>query len=203
MAHATVFVVDDEALVRWSLKERLARDGYVLEAASAATALEQAREGVDLILLDFGLPDPDGLAVLERVKELYPDTLVILMTAYSTIDNAVEPGALYINKPFDLDEVALLVEKALETSCLRREMKALGTARDARTASTRLSATRRPCGPRRRCWSMRSGFSNKQNAWSVQPDARSDSNIGCVSEFEARRVQRPGRRVVNSGELRG
>jgi DNA-binding NtrC family response regulator len=132
MAHATVLVVDDEALVRWSLKERLAREGYeVLEAATAATALEQAGEGVDLILLDFRLPDSDGLAVLKRVKELYPDTLVILMTAYSTIDNAVEAiklGAFhYINKPFNVDEVALLVEKALETSRLRREVKALRT----------------------------------------------------------------------------
>ena len=132
MAHATVLVVDDEALVRWSLKERLARDGYeVLEAATAAAALEQAGEEVDLILLDFRLPDSDGLAVLKRVKELYPDTLVILMTAYSTIENAVEAiklGAFhYINKPFNVDEVMLLVEKALETSRLRREVKALRT----------------------------------------------------------------------------
>jgi DNA-binding NtrC family response regulator len=73
------------------LKERLAREGYeILEAGTAAAALEQAGDGVDLILLDFRLPDSDGLAVLKRVKELYPDTLVILMTAYSTIDNAVE-----------------------------------------------------------------------------------------------------------------
>jgi DNA-binding NtrC family response regulator len=132
MAHATVLVVDDEALVRWSLKERLARDGYeLLEAATAASALEQAGEEVDLILLDFRLPDSDGLTVLKRVKELYPDTLVILMTAYSTIDNAVEAMKLgafhYVNKPFNVEEVALLVEKALETSRLRREVKALRT----------------------------------------------------------------------------
>jgi DNA-binding NtrC family response regulator len=132
MAHATVLVVDDEMLVRWSLKERLAGDGYeVLEAATAATALEQARKGVDLVLLDFRLPDSDGLAVLERVKELYPDTLVILMTTYSTIDNAVEAiqlGAFhYINKPFDVDEVAMLVERALETRRPGREVKALRT----------------------------------------------------------------------------
>jgi DNA-binding NtrC family response regulator len=132
MAHATVLIVDDEALVRWSLKERLAREGYeLLEAATAAAALEQAGEGVDLILLDFRLPDSDGLAVLKRVKELYPDTLVILMTAYSTIDNVVEAiklGAFhYINKPFNVDEVAVVVGQALETSRLRREVKALRT----------------------------------------------------------------------------
>ncbi|MGE3405136.1 MAG: sigma-54-dependent transcriptional regulator, partial [Vicinamibacterales bacterium] len=130
MANATVLVVDDEALVRWSLRERLAQDRYtVLEAGTAAAALEQAGETVDLILLDYRLPDSDGLTVLRKVKELYPDTLVILMTAHSTVENAVEAMKLgafhYINKPFNVDEVALLVEKALETSRLRREVKSL------------------------------------------------------------------------------
>ncbi len=130
MANATVLVVDDEALVRWSLRERLAQDRYtVLEAGTAAAALDQAGEAVDLILLDYRLPDSDGLVVLRKVKELYPDTLVILMTAHSTVENAVEAMKLgafhYINKPFNVDEVALLVEKALETSRLRREVKSL------------------------------------------------------------------------------
>ena len=125
-------VVDDEALVRWSLKERLSREGFnVLEAGTASAALEQAGEAVDLILLDYRLPDSDGLVVLRKVKELYPDTLVILMTAHSTVENAVEAMKLgafhYINKPFNVDEVALLVEKALETSRLRREVKSLRT----------------------------------------------------------------------------
>ena len=130
MANATVLVVDDEALVRWSLKERLSREGFnVLEAGTAASALEQIGETVDLILLDYRLPDSDGLVVLRKVKELYPDTLVILMTAHSTVENAVEAMKLgafhYVNKPFNVDEVALLVDKALETSRLRREVKSL------------------------------------------------------------------------------
>jgi len=125
----TILVVDDESLLRWSLRERLTTEGYrVIEAATATEALDRA-SGADLLLLDFKLPDVDGLSVLRKVKEQSPETLVILMTAYSTIENAIEAMKLgayhYINKPFNLDEVVLLVEKALETIELRREVKAL------------------------------------------------------------------------------
>ena len=132
MAGATLLIVDDERLVRWSLRERFTRDGYtVLEADTAAAAIEQATNGVDLVLLDYRLPDGNGLSVLKRIKESTPDTPVILMTAFSTVENAVEAikhGAYdYLNKPFNLDDVAATVEKALETSRLRREVKALRT----------------------------------------------------------------------------
>jgi two-component system, NtrC family, response regulator AtoC len=130
MSYSRILVVDDEQLVRWSLRERLTAEGHeIVEAGTAADAIARARDDIDLIFLDFKLPDGDGLTVLRRVKERSPDVPVILMTAFSTIENAVEAMKLgafhYVNKPFNLDEVVLLAEKALETVSLRREVVAL------------------------------------------------------------------------------
>jgi DNA-binding NtrC family response regulator len=127
---ATVLVVDDESLVRWSLSERLKQDGHrVVEAGTGREALERAAEGVDVVLLDYKLPDSDGLTLLQKMKERDHDLPVILLTAHSSVELAVEAmkrGAYhYANKPFNLDEVALLIEKALETTRLRREVRAL------------------------------------------------------------------------------
>ena len=86
-------------------------------------------DGVDLVLLDYKLPDFDGVTVLKRLKELDPDTLVILLTAYASVETAVEAmkeGAYHFaNKPFDLDDVAFQVSRALETTRLRREVRRL------------------------------------------------------------------------------
>jgi two-component system, NtrC family, response regulator AtoC len=130
MPHATILVVDDEPLIRWSLCERLRAEGYeLLEAGTGSEALERVKDGVDLVLLDYKLPDVDGVTVLRSIKEHDPDILVIMLTAYATVDTAVEAmkiGAYHLaNKPFNVDDVALIVEKALETTRLRREVRAL------------------------------------------------------------------------------
>ena len=130
MPNATVLVVDDEPLIRWSLVNRLKDEGYrTLEAGTAGDALAQHRDGADLVLLDFALPDANGLTVLKQIKEADPDTLVIMLTANTEVGTAVEAmkaGAFhYANKPFDLDEIVLLVEKALETTDLKREVRVL------------------------------------------------------------------------------
>jgi two-component system response regulator AtoC len=130
MPRPTILVVDDEALIRWSLTERLKAEDYeVLEAGTGREALESLREGVDLVLLDYKLPDTDGVTVLRKIKEFDPDILVILLTAYATVETAVEAmkiGAYhFVNKPFNLDDVMATVERALETTRLRREVRQL------------------------------------------------------------------------------
>ena len=128
MAKPTILVVDDEALIRWSLSERLKLEGFeVLEAETGADALEKLPEGIDLVLLDYKLPDTDGVSVLRKIKEFDQDILVILLTAYASVETAVEAMKLgafhFANKPFNLDEVVATVERALETTRLRREVR--------------------------------------------------------------------------------
>jgi DNA-binding NtrC family response regulator len=115
-----VLVVDDELLIRWSLHEALAANGWsVTEAGDAQTALKALTDGAelpDVVLLDYRLPDSDDLRLLASVLKLAPEGQVILMTAYGTpevAEGALQLGAYrVVAKPFEVDEMAALVRQA-------------------------------------------------------------------------------------------
>lgn len=123
-----ILVVDDERLIRWSLCERLGQEGYVcLEAENGAAARAQAADGeVDLALLDLRLPDTDGLTLLREMRATLPHLPVIMITAHSSVDSAVEAmknGARdYIAKPFNMDELVIMVRHVLEAQKLERRL---------------------------------------------------------------------------------
>lgn len=127
----SILIVDDDEVIQETLLDVLKKRGYdIFLAGSGKVALETIKKNIiDLVLLDMRLPDVDGLDVLKRVKELDSEILVIMMTAYSDIQTAVaamKSGAYhYINKPFELDELKLLIEKGLETKRLINEVRRL------------------------------------------------------------------------------
>lgn len=124
-------IVEDEDLIRWSLRQKFETRGYRVDEATDGAAALEAIDGdrYDLIMLDYRLPDMSGLDILRKLRERDVDAVVILMTAYSTIESAVEAiklGAFdYVPKPFQMDALLLTVDKALETTRLRREVREL------------------------------------------------------------------------------
>jgi two-component system response regulator PilR (NtrC family) len=126
-----LLVVDDEASMREMLGIMLKRDGFeVLTAADGVQGLALYREGgIDLVISDIRMPRMSGIELLRAIKAAEAEALVIMMTAFSTTEEAVEAMKLgaydYIIKPFKTDEVRLVISKALETSNLKRENLAL------------------------------------------------------------------------------
>lgn len=126
-----ILIVDDEAFIRENLERILTEDGYRLfSTESPEGAVQQvSEEEVDLVLLDLNLGATSGLDVLQRMKEIDPGVLVIIITGYGTVESAVEAikmGAYdYIKKPFKADAIRLIVRLALETQHLRREVRQL------------------------------------------------------------------------------
>jgi DNA-binding NtrC family response regulator len=116
----SVLVVDDEALIRWSLTEMLGERGYAVteagDARMAVAAIENADEPFDVVLLDYRLPDSADLRLLERVRRLAPSSQVIMITAHNSPELEQGAAALgayrVISKPFEVESLAALVNQA-------------------------------------------------------------------------------------------
>jgi len=129
--HARVLVADDEASIRFVLREALEEAGHeVIDVDSGEAAWAQLEKGgFDIAFLDIRMPGPTGLELLDRLRSASSETSVVVITAQNALENAVEAmkrGALdYLVKPFQMVEVLALVEKALRTRALEREVRAL------------------------------------------------------------------------------
>jgi two-component system nitrogen regulation response regulator GlnG len=128
---ARILIADDEDSLRWVLEKGLRQVGYEVTAVKDGDQAIQAFESApfDLVFLDVRMPGLDGLAALERLRAIRPDAYVVVMTAHGTMDTAIKAmqrGAYdYLAKPFDLDEVLLLTERALAAGRLTQEVARL------------------------------------------------------------------------------
>jgi DNA-binding NtrC family response regulator len=126
-----ILVVDDDGHMRELIAKVLTREGYAARALPRAQDVLKAleEEPTDLVLSDIRMPGMDGLTLLREVKRVSPETSVILMTAFGSIDSAVQAmkaGAFdYLTKPFKLDELSVVVRRALDERHLRAEVQAL------------------------------------------------------------------------------
>ncbi|MGW8271768.1 MAG: sigma-54-dependent transcriptional regulator [Thermodesulfovibrionales bacterium] len=128
MNNYKILIVDDEKLLRWSLNQNLTKAGYtVVEAETGGDGIKVFQEEQpDITLLDIHLPDIQGIEVLEKIKESYPRAIVIMITAYGDVQTAVRTIKLgaydFVEKPFNMDKLNILIQKAAETVSLRNEV---------------------------------------------------------------------------------
>ncbi len=126
-----ILIIEDEQLIRWSLRQKMeGRKYHVTEAETGERGLAALEDAsIDLVMLDYKLPDMTGLEVLKKIRKNNSDVIVIMMTAFSTIESAVDAIKLgaydYITKPFNMEQLLHTIDKALETTKLRREIREL------------------------------------------------------------------------------
>jgi DNA-binding NtrC family response regulator len=127
MTQRRILIVDDELSVRGSLEEWFREDGFAVETAEDGQAALRAmdRGPYDIVLLDLKMPGMDGIAVQKRIREIDPAATIIILTAYASVETAVEAlklGAFdYVTKPVDPDDLSNLVRNALRTRTLAEE----------------------------------------------------------------------------------
>ena len=126
-----ILVVDDEASIRLLAEKELSTERRLITTAGSAQKALKAfkRQAFDVVMLDVRLPDGDGLDLLTRFQELAPEIQVVIITAFADVDNAVQAMKLgaydYITKPFDLDRLEMVIEKAFQRVSLQRENRLL------------------------------------------------------------------------------
>ena len=144
MQKAKILIAEDEKIQRDLLEGFLKKEGFAVEAVADGREVLQKLQGnfFDIALLDYKMPELDGLQTLREVRKLYPDLSVVMMTAYGTVETAVasmKEGALdYLIKPIDLDELLLLLQKVIERSNLIKENKELKAQLQERYAFTHI-----------------------------------------------------------------
>jgi diguanylate cyclase (GGDEF)-like protein len=127
--HVRILVVDDEIIVRDMLCDALSQTGYTVKTAKdGSDAIAQIEnEPFEIVIIDLKMPGMSGMELLQRVQKINPDICVLIITAYSTIESAVsamKQGAYdYICKPFELEEMKVIIEKALERQRLLHESR--------------------------------------------------------------------------------
>ena len=125
---SVILLVDDQDTIRFFLEKTLAQEGYeAVTAKTGAEAIEKARKFMpDLVLLDLKLPDMDGLEVLQKLKEIFPEVGVVMITAFGDIETAVRAmkhGAFdFVSKPINLDQLLMVIRKGLDSERLNREV---------------------------------------------------------------------------------
>lgn len=132
-----ILIADDEEGIRFAMKETLADEGYeIVEASDGQEALDLfAPERFDLVILDYRMPRLDGLETLKEIRRQDPEAPILFVTAYGSKDlamQALREGAYdYFTKPFDVDEIRVVVRRALEKRALRRRVQILSRGMDA------------------------------------------------------------------------
>jgi DNA-binding NtrC family response regulator len=144
MNNVKILIVDDEPIARDNLEHIILKDGFQARVArdgeEAIAILRQ--EELNLVLTDLCMKGKDGMAVLNEDKQLWPDIEVVVITGHATVDTAVEAMRLgaydYVAKPFKINELRMIVEKALEKNQLRKQIKQLREQVDTQKGTRRI-----------------------------------------------------------------
>ena len=131
MTHCKILVVDDEEFITRSLRQHFEREGHeVCTASTGEEGLEVFKsESPDIILLDLNMPGIGGIETLKSLKQMSSDVIVVIITAHGDIETAVSAIKLgaydFVEKPFELDRISVVIRKAMETAHLKREVSFL------------------------------------------------------------------------------